>query len=369
MGKLTNALQGKLNSGGGMFKGPAERQLDLFSSLADRAHSAPKITLSTPEPAPARPEPQMVLPPSGTPPPDVSADVRAVLSDSGMARATEGAEEASDSRPPLRTGIYHRPQRAAVAPPEVEAPPPREPAEPRKSIVKALRDWLAGVELDRRMIALVAVSLVVVALIGFWTGCPRHGEEPVAQMEMEEVLPVAEPEAPAPEIASPVPAAESAPSVPVAEPAPVPAAPAALPPVGWKIAGTVATENGGAMLLRFSDPVFVSAANISIEGMRALKAVGAKLVEMKVPARVVVTGYTDNEPLSKPTSRFKSNADIAAARAKTAADHLSQFARANPGLAFEVVTGDPAQAPYPNDTPQNRRLNRTATVQIIPAGN
>ena len=120
-------------------------------------------------------------------------------------------------------------------------------------------------------------------------------------------------------------------------------------------------------MLRFTDPVFVSADKISIEGMRALKAVAARLVEMKAPARVVVKGHTDSEPLRNPTARFKSNADIAAARAKTAAEHLAQFARANTGLTFEVVAGDPAEAPYPNDTPQNRRLNRTATVQIVPA--
>ena len=84
-------------------------------------------------------------------------------------------------------------------------------------------------------------------------------------------------------------------------------------------------------------------------------------------ARVVVTGYTDDVPLSKPTDQFKSNADIAAARAKAAVDHLAQFAKANPALAFDPQTGDPAQAPYPNDSPQNRRLNRTVTVQIIPA--
>jgi len=82
---------------------------------------------------------------------------------------------------------------------------------------------------------------------------------------------------------------------------------------------------------------------------------------------VVVTGYTDDVPLSKPTEQFKDNADIAAARAKTAVAHLAQFARANPSLAFEERTGEPAQAPFPNDSPQNRRLNRTVTVQVVPA--
>ena len=45
MGELTNALQGKLNSRKGQVKDPAEKQLDLFSSLADRERSAAKMVM------------------------------------------------------------------------------------------------------------------------------------------------------------------------------------------------------------------------------------------------------------------------------------------------------------------------------------
>ena len=47
--------------------------------------------------------------------------------------------------------------------------------------------------------------------------------------------------------------------------------------------------------------------------------------------------------------------------------HLEQFARATKVWVFEARTGEPPQAPFPNDSPQNRRLNRTATVQVFPA--
>ena len=98
-------------------------------------------------------------------------------------------------------------------------------------------------------------------------------------------------------------------------------------------------------------------------------AVGVRLIAKAYAAgtRVVVMGHTDDEPLSKPTPQFKSNADIAAARAKVAAEHLAQFSRAGKGLIFESRAADLSQAPYPNDSPQNRRMNRTATVQVIPA--
>ena len=361
MGELTNALQGKLNIRKSHVKDPGEKQLDLFSSLADREGAAPKIVFSKPEaPAAPRPEPEWVLP-AGGPPPDVASEVRAVLSDSGPARPVEEAGAGGAEKPPLRTGVYHRPQRTAapLAPPA--PPPPRAPAEPRIPLLARIREWFAGVELDRRMIALVLVLCALVGLIGFWSASPR-GEtaqtEPVPEAAPETVAAPAAPPSPAP---GPMAAAPA--------PAPAAAAPApALAASDWKIPGTTVLkiENGG-QLVRFDDPVFVSADKISVEGMRALKAVAAKLVSLKSGARVVVTGYTDNEPLTKTTDRFKSNADIAAARAQVAKAHLEQFARANKVLVFEARPGEPAQAPFPNDSPQNRRLNRTATVQVFPA--
>lgn len=349
MGELSNALQGKMNSRKGHVKDPSERQLDLFSSLSERLPPAPKIIPSKPGP---RPELDMVLPPS-PPPSDVSADVRAALSDSGPARPVDPSTVGGTGNPLPPTGIYHRPRRAP-APPPPPAPPPRAPSRPRISAMVRIREWFSGVELDRRLVALVAVLVVLVALIAFWTAGPRGGPEtPGTTIDLAETSPAAEAIAPV------VPA--SLPPVP----APVPSA--AVPAVEWKIAGLVATKSGDSVLIRFSDPVFVSADRISVEGWAALKALAAKLAGMKSGARVVVTGYTDDVPLSKPTEQFRNNADLAAARAKTALEHLAQFARANQKLAFEAQTGDPAQAPYPNDSPSNRRLNRTVTVQVVPA--
>ena len=363
MGELSNALQGKLSSRKGHVKDPGESQLDLFSSLSDREATAPKIILSSkPDaaPAPPRPEPELVLPPPGTPP-DVAADVRAVLSESGPARPVETGPSGEAGHPPLRTGIYHRPTRSAPPPAASRPPPPRTASPLRLRWLDRVRAWFSGVELDRRLISLVVVLAVLIALIGYFTApCARKAvEEPVAAAAPETEPPAAA-ELAAPVVSAPAPAAPA--PVPSAAPA---AAVAAAP--DWKVPGTAATLNGGAVLVRFNDPVFASADKISIEGMRALKALGARLAAMKSGARVVVTGYTDDVPLSKPTEQFTSNADIAAARAKTAVDHLAQFAKANAALIFEPQAGDPAQAPFPNDSPQNRRLNRTITVQVIPA--
>ena len=359
MGELTNALQGKLNSRKGHVKEPGKSQLDLFSSLTDREITAPKIVMSKPEPpAQTRRETEMVLPPSAGTPPDVSADVRAVLSESGPARPVESTLDDGGEHPPLRTGVYHRPQRPAAPPPP--RPPATQPSSgPRFSLAARMRIWFAGVELDRRMVSLVVVLCVLVGAIGFWSASPREAavpEEPLAALAEPLPAVAAEP-APPP----PAPASAGALSAAPAAATPTPS------PADWNIPGTETFLSGGAYLVRFNDPVFVSGDKISIEGMRALKAVAAKLVTLKPGTRVVVMGHTDDVPLSKPTPQFKSNADIAAARAKVAAEHLAQFARAGKGLAFDSRAADLSQAPFPNDTPQNRRLNRTATVQVIPA--
>ena len=358
MNELSNALQGKLNSRNSHVKDPSsDRQLDLFSSLSERSATPPKIIRQKPEP---RAEPEMVLPPAGNPP-DVSADVRAVLSESGPSRHVEAEPRAGAA--PLRTGVYQRPRRVAPPPAAPVPPPPaRKPAAARISPFSRIRAWFAGVELDRRLVSLVLVLVVLVAALAYWTAGPGDDSAaPGTAIDLEEVAAETE-SAPA------VPAAAAAPAQPAgAASAPSPAPAAAAPAAGWKIPGAECVANGGAVLVRFLEPVFVSADKISVEGMPALKAVAAKLVSLKTGARVIVTGYTDNEPLSKPTPQFKSNADIAAARAKVVVEHLSAYARANKGLAFEARTGEPSGAPYPNDTPQNRRLNRTATVQVIPA--
>ncbi len=373
MGKLTNALQGNLNDDKGPGRGRGERQLDLFLSLADRAESKPRLASSHPpavaedSPPEDRYGPELILPTSGEPP-DVSAEVRAVLSESGSARPVENVDAGGTAKTPLRTGIYRRPRRSMAPPPP--SPPPQAPREPsgrmRMSPWVWLREWLAGVEMDRRMVSLVVVLVVLVAIAAFWSACPRQRDpQPGTTVDLSEIGLAADgaesSSAPAPAVAGAV-TPEDAPAS-----APGPASPPAAVAADWKINGAVTTRAGGDYIVKFSDPVFVSADNISVEGMRALKSLAAKLVTLKGGARVVVTGHTDDVPLSRPTPQFRNNADLAEARAKTAMEHLAHYARANKALTFEMRAGTLADAPYPNDSNRNRRLNRTATVQVVPA--
>ena len=135
---------------------------------------------------------------------------------------------------------------------------------------------------------------------------------------------------------------------------------------GWKVPGATVTVAGGVYSIQFAEAVFVSADNISVDGMKALKAVAEKLKGLEGARRVVVTGHTDNVPMSRPTPQFGSNADLAKARGKTAMEHLRHFALANKGLLFESRGGAQSEAPYANDTAANRRRNRTVTIEVRP---
>ena len=362
MKDLSNALQDKLVSRKGSVKSADDGQLDLFASLAERAAPPPQARRKKSEGRAASPE--SVPPASAPPPPDVSADVRAALSESAAASTPEETPVAREARrPPLRTGIYRRPERLPLA--RHEPPPPPASAGYKRNPWHWLRDWFAGAQIDRRLVSLVIVLVVLVASVAYWTSCPRKVKpKPGAVLDLREIYrqqpAVEEPAAPQqPALADPTAAAATA-------AAPAAKAPGTIPAGEWKISGVTTTISGNTVLLTCNAPVFVSLAYISKEGMSTLKAVAAKLKTLKNGAQVIVTGYTDNVPLSAPTAKFKSNADIAAARAKTAREHLAAFARPARGLTFTDRAGDPAHAPFPNDTLQNRQLNRTVTIQIIP---
>lgn len=361
MGKLTNALQGGLNNDKGALRGRESRQLDLFLSLSDRAETKPRISSSHPAPEEessmpkTRPEPEMVLPPT-SPPVDVSAEVRAVLSDSGPRRAVDTAHPDGPAKPPLRTGIYRRPQRRKPPTPD---PEPRSAATSSSdSFMARVLDWIAGLEIDRRLIALVVVLLVVVAVVAFWSACPRSEVGTTLDLRAIQGGALIESEVTSAVTAEPPPASQPPGRTP---------SPAAPVPAEWKMAGAETTAVDGGYEMTFTEPVFVSANYLSSEGVTALKALAVKLVRLKDGARVIVTGHTDDVPLSRPTPEFRHNADLAAARAKAAMEHLAHYARANKALTFEMREGTIDDAPYPNDSKRNRRLNRTATVRVMPA--
>ncbi|HEB95749.1 MAG TPA: type VI secretion system protein TssL [Sedimenticola thiotaurini] len=81
----------------------------------------------------------------------------------------------------------------------------------------------------------------------------------------------------------------------------------------------------------------------------------------QAPGRVVVAGHTDNIPIS--TSRFRSNWELSSARAVSVAHALMKNPAIDP--ARVVIEGHADTAPLaPNDTPENRALNRRVELII-----
>ncbi|MEQ8494107.1 MAG: flagellar motor protein MotB, partial [Gammaproteobacteria bacterium] len=92
-------------------------------------------------------------------------------------------------------------------------------------------------------------------------------------------------------------------------------------------------------------------------------AVIAKLREslVDIPGRIVVAGHTDDVPIH--TQLYRSNWDLSSARAVTVVHALLKGSALDPGRL--VVEGHGEAHPLvPNDTPQNRALNRRVEIII-----
>ena len=238
-----------------------------------------------------------------------------------------------------------------------------------------LRAWFAGRDWNAKLLGGVALALVLVAVLAIWSvrGCGGDGgefpEDPVALGDTP--FPGDDSGFPADDVASqPSAGTQPADAIPAAAVSPTQATAVAsaapetpgLP--AWTISGfQIKTLDNGYFLV-FDEPAFTSVDYISKPGMAALKLLSAKLHGLAGGAKVTVTGFTDNIPMSHPTEKFQSNADIARARAIVATDHLRAYAK-NDALEFETLAGAETDAPYPNDTPANRRLNRTVTVKVV----
>ncbi len=127
------------------------------------------------------------------------------------------------------------------------------------------------------------------------------------------------------------------------------------------VEGTHVQPDGAhALRLRFEQGIFRSLANLSDSGKASLDALARQLPPQLEGLHLEIRGHTDNVPL-RSSSAFDSNQDLAQARAQAVAEHLIQRA-GFPPETIDTVASD--TAPYPNDTPGNRRRNRTVTIRI-----
>jgi len=111
------------------------------------------------------------------------------------------------------------------------------------------------------------------------------------------------------------------------------------------------------LVIRFNEGAFSSLTNISTAAAAQIKTLAGQLRPDLANYRFVVEGHTDNIPM-RPTGTFANNAALAAARAETAVDLLKSEG------ASAIAAASPGPPPYPNDTPDNRRRNRTLVIRL-----
>lgn len=360
------------------------------------------------------------LPPPPDDPPEVAADIRAMFLEEEERQRAEETITIREGKPPLVTGIYRKPRTAAPKPlvlpladplrrpsppppssssasparpqPAPSTPPPPRPAppapprpstpprSPRPSPLAALRTYLSDAPLGPKGLLALLGAILLVALLAWWSGSPKKPapQEPtLASTDIPSDIPPASPEVPPPAddggatSTLPPPSLPAPPTPPATATATATATtPAGTPAIGLRIPGATVTLTGdGAWQVRYDAAVFVSADRISVEGMKALKATAAALLKLPDGATITIQGHTDDiPPPPDATGPFRTNADLAAARAAVVQEHLNVFCKRQSRYVFETAAPGTVPAPYPNDTDAHRRLNRTATLRIVPTG-
>lgn len=129
--------------------------------------------------------------------------------------------------------------------------------------------------------------------------------------------------------------------------------------------GTTVTRQDDALLITFDDGLFAADGQdttLTAEGRDALEDVATRLRKAAVAGPVVVTGHTDDTPLSS-ASPYSDRVNLGYARAQTAAEEIagaSSISLDSIGIRSRGTT-DP---PFPNDSAANRARNNTVTLLI-----
>jgi chemotaxis protein MotB len=101
-------------------------------------------------------------------------------------------------------------------------------------------------------------------------------------------------------------------------------------------------------------------AGVQEEFMPALTTIGN--VVAKLPNAIIVSGHTDNVPISR--GPFRSNWDLSAARAASVAHNL--LATGVDPQRIMISGHADTQPRAPNDTPENRARNRRIDITLLP---
>jgi flagellar motor protein MotB len=177
-------------------------------------------------------------------------------------------------------------------------------------------------------------------------------EEP-PRIEIKETVPEPVPAPPPPPPSKPVAEQQAA-----AVTAPTPAAPPA------EIPGAMIRRDKREMTIVFKQGLFSRAAELAPQARATLTQVAQWIPSHAAGYKIMVLGCTDNETV-RPNSGYKSNRELGLLRAQTVEKFLLGRGELK-GFAISSSSRGEKDAPYPNDSKENRRKNRTVMIRLVP---
>jgi flagellar motor protein MotB len=128
------------------------------------------------------------------------------------------------------------------------------------------------------------------------------------------------------------------------------------------IEGVQATTIGNTTTLTFQDAVFSRHTTFDPQAERLLGEVAETLGRLERPLVIQVLGHTDDTPM-RGGGPYRDNYDLGLARATRVVQFLRHQANLT-NATFSAASQGEDHPPYPNDSPANRRSNRTVTLEI-----
>ncbi len=131
-----------------------------------------------------------------------------------------------------------------------------------------------------------------------------------------------------------------------------------------KVTGVKTEQREGFVRFVLETAAFAYRTEMAADAEEPLKQLASAIVPHAGACEVVVVGHTDSDPV-RAGGPYHDNLDLALRRATVATDFLRRVGGL-PADSLQARAADEAGAPYPNDTPANKVLNRTVTIEIHP---
>lgn len=130
-----------------------------------------------------------------------------------------------------------------------------------------------------------------------------------------------------------------------------------------RIPGAEVGRQGGDLIVKFERGLFGRGAELSDDGDAVIRELGRQLQSGQLKFVATVIGHTDDRAVVA-TARYRDNTALALARAAAVADALHRAGLRPDQIRARAAGG--TEYPFPNDSPESRRSNRTVVLRVSP---